>query len=30
MREIRCPFTGRASNAVSGDGNSNKDWWLIS
>ena len=27
MREIRCPFTGRASNAVSGDGNSNKDWW---
>ncbi|WP_250675077.1 catalase/peroxidase HPI [Paraclostridium ghonii] len=27
MREIRCPFTGRVSNAVSKDGNSNKDWW---
>ncbi len=27
MREIRCPFTGRVSNAVSVDGNSNKDWW---
>lgn len=26
MREIRCPFTGRVSNAVSGDGNSNKNW----
>lgn len=27
MREIRCPFTGRVSNAVLKDGNSNKDWW---
>ncbi|GAA0706244.1 catalase/peroxidase HPI [Paraclostridium ghonii] len=27
MREIRCPFTGRVSNDVSKDGNSNKDWW---
>lgn len=27
MREIRCPFTGRVSNSVSGAGNSNKDWW---
>lgn len=27
MREIRCPFTGRVSNVVSKDANSNKDWW---
>lgn len=27
MGGIRCPFTGRSSNAVSGAANTNKDWW---